>query len=99
MGWFFLLWKNRIILIEENLNAIRYQQILNDFLLIVGQRIGGDSWILVQDNAPCHRAAATKQWLHRKNVKVLNFPARSPDLNPIEKLWRIRCIAVYKDRK
>ncbi len=36
-----------------------------------------------------HTAAITTAWLRSRRVRVLNWPACSPDLSPIENIWRI----------
>ncbi len=41
--------------------------------------------IFQQDLAPAHTAKSTKSWLNDHGVGVLDWPANSPDLNPIEK--------------
>ncbi|MBS4048666.1 MAG: transposase [Alphaproteobacteria bacterium] len=47
------------------------------------------SWTFMQDGAKCHTAKATKDYLDRKGLQMLpNWPPHSPDLNPIENLWK-----------
>ncbi len=71
--------------LKSTVNAAIYQEILEHFMPPSADKLYEDAdFIFQQDLAPAHTAKGTKSWFNDHGVTVLDWPANSPDLNPIE---------------
>ena len=64
-----------------------YLDVLKEKLHPSMTMLGSDTF--QQDGAPVHTAKIVKKWFSEKNIKLLDWPGSSPDLNVIENCWMI----------
>jgi transposase len=73
---------------EKKFNAMTFK----DFLcLLLRHRRRANKMVILLDNAKYHHAAVLRPFLrHRRDKLGLEFlPAYSPELNPIERVWKL----------
>lgn len=69
------------------------------FLRLLRKRFADAELVLVLDEDPSHTAHASSPEAERLRIKLLSLPKRSPELNPMESLWRHAKQAVCANRQ
>jgi hypothetical protein len=84
-------YKSNLLFVEGSIDKEQYIQNLEDFGFIkdLDERYGALQWIFMQDGAPCHTSQMAVDWIEENCDLLSDWPANSPDLNPIELLWAI----------
>lgn len=77
-----LLWFN------QRVNSQYYcQSLINNRIFFNLYSNFGSNWVWQEDNAPPHRSLYTKGIIQHCVPSKITWPARSPDLSPIEQVW------------
>lgn len=80
--------RTELVIVEGRENAARYiEEILQEHVVPYVDFIGAENFLLMHDNARAHTAQSVESYLAEVGIRKLQWPARSPDMNPIEHVW------------
>ena len=89
MVWGFILSNGvgNLEIIDYKMDGTRYKQLSANNLRQSAAKTGLNDYIFMYDNDPKHTSRLVKIYLNEEKIKVLDWSAQSPDLNPIEHVW------------
>lgn len=75
---------------SENFNSDLCCEVFNRSLIgsveDLGLNANNQQWYVLMDNSPIHTSNMVRRWLFNHGITCIDFPAYSPDFNPIENL-------------
>lgn len=76
-------------------NSMSYLNLLKSTAIPICKLNFQDDFYFQEDNSRVHKSKLIKDFFSKSGIKVLNWPAKSPDLSIAEDVWSILSRAVY----
>ena len=79
--------RTQLKIVQGTLSAVKYRDDILGLIVLPFLQQRNFDHVFQHDNIRCHVVCVCQDFLNQNHIRVLPWPALSPDLSPIEHLW------------
>jgi hypothetical protein len=79
--------RTQLKIVQGTLSAVKYRDGILGLIVLPFLQQRNFDHVFQHDNIRCHVVCVCQDFLNQNHIRVLPWPALSPDLSPIEHLW------------
>jgi hypothetical protein len=79
--------RTQLKIVQGTLSAVKYRDDILGLIVLPFLQQRNFDHVFQHDNIRCHVVCVCQDFLNQNHIRVLPWPALSPDLSPIEHVW------------